>query len=63
MAGGDFAVVQIEVENLVNVAFAGEEFVADDEEAEGIAESFPGGEVLAGSVEDLDAFVAAIASV
>src|ERR1051326_6083651 len=44
--GSDFAVGQIEMENLVDVTLAGEHLVADDEQAERIAEAGPFREVF-----------------
>src|SRR5207244_1315339 len=42
------AVGQVEVKNLVDVAFAGQQLVADDEQAERIAEAAPVGQMLSG---------------
>ena len=54
---------EVEMKDLVDVAFGGEELVADDQQAERIAEAAPVGQMLALGIEDLHALVAAVGDV
>ena len=61
--GGDAAVFEAEVKDFVDVSFAGEQLFANDDHAEGVAKTVPGGEVFSLGVEELDSLVAAVADV
>src|SRR5207253_11183974 len=60
---GDHLAVAIKVENLVDVSFRDQQFVANDQQAERIAKTVPIRQVLSRRVEDLNPPIAAIGNV
>src|SRR3954462_8364534 len=61
--GDDFSITQVEMEDLVDIAFADEQFLADNQEPERIAKAGPIRDMLSAIVENLHALIAAISDI